>query len=303
MSWISDILNSWKVAASPFARKIVVVVVLFIILGSSLIISNRERLFFEQDPSLSFYNVKDGEYYDQIPTHILYAIIIPISFGIVIITLFINRITWTDKEFSRNKMGVHHCIDLGLALLATACATQTIKNVVGRPRPSFYYLCNYKGYADAVNSGNFTLYSQRTQFMALGNYNECLNQNGKPDAISSFPSGHTSIAFSGMFYTVLILCKMFHITDFCTIEAALCFSPLLLATYIAITRVQDFKHHEDDIMGGFIIGMICTLIMGFDLIRYIAKMNCPHLKVDTVNIDADRGIHSEEPLTVWKVNA
>ncbi len=138
--------------------------------------------------------------------------------------------------------------------------------------------------------------------MTHGNYNQCLNQNSKPDAISSFSSGHTSIAFSGMFSTVFILCKMFYITDFCTNEGALCFSPLILATYIAITRVQDFKHHEDDSMGGFIIGMICTFIMGFDLVRYIAKMQSHHLEVAEAAMGQGQRGNSGESCNILKIN-
>ena len=138
-------------------------------------------------------------------------------------------------------------------------------------------MSSYKGYADAVSSGNYTSYLSQTTTNAIGSYSDCLDTANLSDSISSFPSGHSSLSFAGMTFATLVLLKMFRVSDFGTLGGMLCFSPLVLASYIAITRVQDYKHHEDDIMAGFIIGTASAVIIGYEYVHYIMQLRTKRL--------------------------
>jgi len=88
----------------------------------------------------------------------------------------------------------------------------------------------------------------------------------------SFPSGHSSTAFSGMTFISLWLAGRsaawcFHLPmpansirssrvgNFC-----LTLLPLTWATFVAITRMQDYRHHKEDIVIGSLIGIISATI-------------------------------------------
>lgn len=148
-----------------------------------------------------------------------------------------------------------HVIFLSVALLSTGCSTEIIKVIVSRPRPSFYYLCNYKGYSNAVNSGNYTLYNELITINAIGNYDYCYNNNEVNNSISSFVSGHTSISFCSMLFTTFIVQKMFNIKNSFTLLGMFSYGFLIISAWIEITRIQDMRHHEDDIIGGVIVGL------------------------------------------------
>lgn len=143
------------------------------------------------------------------------------------------------------------------------------KILCGRHRPVFFYKCNYKGYADAIDSGNFTDYNANTVFGRPGSINDCLSDDPAQikDAQMSFPSGHASIAFSGLFLLVLFLLKATN-CHVISIKGLFCSLPIVLASWIAITRVQDQMHHEDDIFVGAFIG----LVVAFVVFKHIVKV-------------------------------
>ncbi|KAI0305876.1 lipid phosphate phosphatase 1 [Multifurca ochricompacta] len=146
---------------------------------------------------------------------------------------------------------IHH----GLLAAHTSCAltqlvTSFLKNRVGRLRPDFLARCQW----DA------------SQHVCTGKIHDILNGR------KSFPSGHSSTAFVGMTFTALFLAGK---------TAALCFSvspfsgsllgsrfvrlcivlaPLALSTWVAITRVEDYRHHKEDVIVGGLIGILSGTI-------------------------------------------
>ncbi|KAH9066693.1 lipid phosphate phosphatase 1 [Lactarius vividus] len=146
---------------------------------------------------------------------------------------------------------IHHgllaaCAGKALSLLTT----EALKNRVGRLRPDFLARCQW----DA------------SQHICTGKIDDIV------DGRKSFPSGHSSTAFVGMTFTALFLAGK---------TAALCFNvspfpgtllnsrlarlvlvlmPLVFSTWVAITRVEDYRHHKEDAIVGSVIGILSGTI-------------------------------------------
>ena len=59
----------------------------------------------------------------------------------------------------------------------------------GALRPNFFDSCDYKGYAAAMDSGDFTAYDAATIPGKIGDINECASLARSADASLAFPSG------------------------------------------------------------------------------------------------------------------
>jgi diacylglycerol diphosphate phosphatase/phosphatidate phosphatase len=78
------------------------------------------------------------------------------------------------------------------------------------------------------------------------------------DGWRSFPSGHSSFAFSGLGYLALFLAGQCHVfrprTDLARVLLALV--PLLGAALIAISRCEDYRHDVYDVTTGSLLGIL-----------------------------------------------
>ncbi|CAB4304106.1 unnamed protein product [Prunus armeniaca] len=144
----------------------------------------------------------------------------------------------------RDVYDLHHAI-LGLlfSVLITAVITDAIKDAVGRPRPDFFWRCFPDG-KDVYNQlGNVVCHGKKSVIK---------------EGHKSFPSGHTSFSFAGLGFLSLYLSgkiKVFdrkgHVTKLCIV-----FLPLLLASLVGISRVDDYWHHWQDVFAGGLLGFI-----------------------------------------------
>ncbi|KAG2617747.1 lipid phosphate phosphatase 2-like [Panicum virgatum] len=163
----------------------------------------------------------------------IYAVIGPI---IIIVGIYMKR---------RNVYDMHHAI-LGLlfSVLITGVLTDAIKDGVGRPRPNFFWRC----FPDGVPKFN----NITTQVIC----------HGDPAVIKeghkSFPSGHSSWSFAGLGFLSWYLAGKIKAFDRRGHVAKLCIVllPLLLATMVAISRVDDYWHHWQDVFAGGILGLV-----------------------------------------------
>ncbi|PCH36340.1 acid phosphatase/Vanadium-dependent haloperoxidase [Wolfiporia cocos MD-104 SS10] len=156
--------------------------------------------------------------------------------------------------YRRSALDIHHgCLALYSGRGLSEVITEVLKNRVGRLRPDFLSRCEW----------------DKTLKSCTGDVVDIL------DGRRSFPSGHSSTAFSGMMFLSLWLAGM--TGAWCITRSAparsllssklarLIFSilPLAFATWVAISRVEDNRHHKEDVIVGGLIGVISATICYF----------------------------------------
>ena len=153
-------------------------------------------------------------------------------------------------------------VGLAEALLLNGAASDVLKFAVGKPRPNFFALCDYKGYAAATKTGDYAAYLNATVAGALGDASFCAGAAAAVrDAQSSFPSGHASFSWAGMAFLALFLCRAATAPRrqrWALATLLLAAPPLVLAGWVCATRVRDRWHDPEDVLCGAIIGSACA---------------------------------------------
>ncbi|KAH8091670.1 lipid phosphate phosphatase 1 [Cristinia sonorae] len=141
---------------------------------------------------------------------------------------------------------IHHgFLGLWAARGYNALITEALKNRVGRLRPDFLSRCKW----------------DKAQHVCTGKLAKIL------DGRRSFPSGHSSTAFSGMTFLTLYLAGL--TGAWCLSQAApprsffgsrmarlwITMAPMAFATWVAVSRVEDYRHHKEDVIVGSLIGI------------------------------------------------
>ncbi|XP_024037547.1 lipid phosphate phosphatase 2 isoform X1 [Citrus clementina] len=162
----------------------------------------------------------------------VYAVLVPV---IIFLIVYYHR---------RDVYDLHHAI-LGLlySVLVTGVLTDAIKIAVGRPRPNFFWRCFPDGIA---------VYDQFNNVVCHGD-KHVVNEGHK-----SFPSGHTSWSFAGLGFLSLYISGKIKAFDRRGHVAKLClvFLPLLFASLVGISRVDDYWHHWQDVFAGGLLGLV-----------------------------------------------
>ncbi|KAL8719805.1 MAG: hypothetical protein Q9225_003240 [Loekoesia sp. 1 TL-2023] len=209
------------------------------------------RMFSLDDLAIQFPHAE----VERVPVryNILYSGIIPLLIILISTTLI-------HPSHSANRFHKLHVTVLGLliSLLLTSFLTDIFKNAIGRPRPDLLARCKpVKG----------------TQSHKLVTIEVCTEKDYHTlhDGWRSFPSGHSSFAFSGLGYLSLFFAGQLHIfrphTDFLRVLVTL--TPLVCAAMIAISRCEDYRHDVYDVTVGSALGL---LIAYFSYRRYYPSL-------------------------------
>lgn len=249
----------------------------------------QKRFFVERDPALSY------PYHEStVPSWTLwfFSLLIP---GVFVIAIHF-ALTFTKKiqRYSKKEQDIHlNLLVLGEICLATNFITNSLKVFVGRLRPNYFSLCNYKGYREAVNTGNFTEYLANTVPGKPGDFSFCSEYD--PDGHFSFPSGHSSLTFCGMTFMALYLLNItsrisFHSNYIRNVVRFLCgLVPFFVGCLVAASRVKDNKHNVDDTIWGSLIG-IFVAFLAFNFTFVHTKKSKKEDKKTNVELSANSSI-------------
>ena len=199
----------------------------------------------------------------QVPVELLYVIsvVVPIAF-MLLRTLWVKFLSVHSVKNNQNISGTQTSIWTGLrdnivgwlfTFVLTGTITQVIKQTVGRPRPNNFALAIFSTYTgeDAMINQSF----------------------------ESFPSGHSSMSMSSMFYISLIMLHditetpdrgcwndpihALYIRGAYVVRAML---PIFLSLYVGCTRIIDYWHHPSDVLTGWSLGILCA-VFGYYHVR------------------------------------
>lgn len=198
-------------------------------------ITGFKRQFSLTDTSLRFPYAVD----QRVGKHALYFLSAIVPLVAQIITNLLTIRSWVDLH--------HSTLGLLLSLTMTGSITQIVKVAVGRPRPDVISRCMpIPGSVDPV-------YGLSTIDICTQTVTDILE-----DGWRSFPSGHSSMAFSGLGFLAFYLSGKLHIFDTRghASKVWLAIAPLSVASLVAISRTMDYRHHWHDVVAGSLLGLV-----------------------------------------------
>jgi len=188
------------------------------------------------------------------------------------LTPLITLVLWA--AIIRPRTHKAHVTILGLltTLALSSFLTDIIKNAVGRPRPDLIARCK----PDETTSPHVLVtFSVCTQ----------TDQHILEEGWRSFPSGHSSFAFSGLGYLSLFLAGQMHVfRPHADLARCLsCLAPLLGAIMIAISRCEDYRHDVYDVACGSFLGIAVAY---FSYRRYYPALRSSNCDIPFEKSDA-----------------
>ncbi|KAJ2649487.1 hypothetical protein IWW40_003159 [Coemansia sp. RSA 1250] len=204
---------------------------------------------FHRDFSLTDKTIQFPHKPDSVPFYA--AVLLCCVFPLAVVLLWTLTIRRSFHDMNSGILG------LAMSLILNMMVTNTVKNMAGRLRPDFIDRCNLN--ADQVQEPRIGLLTS-----AVCNPTD---EEVFLDGMRSFPSGHTSFSFAGLTFLSLWLCGHLRIGDRRgrTYKSFVCFVPYLAAALVGVSRVMDYRHHWQDVLGGAILG---TIMGWFGYLQY-----------------------------------
>lgn len=218
---------------------------------------------------------------ERVPTlwNIIYAGAVPLL--ILLLWMIISRPGWHKAHVT--------ILGLLISLILASFLTDVIKNSVGRPRPDLLARCK-----PAYNTPEHEL-------ITISVCTET-NHHTLHDGWRSFPSGHSSFAFSGLGYLAMFFAGQMHVfrprADLSGVLIALL--PLVGAALIAISRCEDYRHDVYDVTVGSLLGLGVAY---FSYRRYYPKLTSPRCdrpypsRAESMKLGKGRRQKDEEAMT------
>lgn len=241
-----------KLALDYWDDLILLIVLLVVSQGLISLLPPFERYVAERDPAYSypFYEVEtisSTELY--VWCGLLSLLLVWITQGVV-------------YRFQPNHELVRDILKPSFVLIETwgfsQLFTNVLKRYVGRPRPNFFAYCDYKGYRNALATGNFTSYDSVTVFGRLVPTSVC---GDLLDPRFSFPSGHSSFSMASFLSLALFWYGIAELHQHHKLwKMFICSIPVLGAIVVAGSRTRDYYHGYDDVLCGSVIGAASALM-------------------------------------------
>lgn len=213
--------------------------------------------FIEQDPDLSKPYIEN----EKISFKILMTICLLFHLPIYVCAWILSRervLMTREKTFS-------FCFTLFvgyiITMIMTSNITDTIKIIVGHPRPHAFARGDYANY-----TSNITEYYNNTLLGRFGEISKYEDQTQVRDIFMSFPSGHTSLVFSATLYIYQII-KIMKL-NYTFINLIFC-GMFVVSCYVAQTRIQDYYHRPIDVTAGVIIGSSIGSFLGEYITNFV----------------------------------
>lgn len=201
-----------------------------------------ERKFSTDNPNLQFPFAEQ----ERVTDNQLYILSFFLPWvTIILVSLYQKRKSQLSQYDWLNLVSIS-TLGLLLSFTITACVTDILKVWIARPRPDFLSRCGARKGTDATKLVGFEV---------------CTMPFGEAklfDGMKSTPSGHSSVSFAGLLYLSLWLVGQFKLSSGHRVLVSSYFIPalpILLATYISLSRAQDYRHHFFDIVFGGAIGI------------------------------------------------
>ena len=179
-------------------------------------------------------------------------------------------------------------------LFSTGILTDLIKITVGRLRPNFLDVCkpDVDPYKKLCSLGEKYYLEPNIDFKCTSS--ETLKVE---DSRMSFPSGHSSLAFYSMIYLILYTKNRWKCRTMGFTSKLVQLILLMIATFTALSRIRDNKHHPTDVLCGTIIGILFAVIAYNYLLDHLkpkthnggGNNNYQKLKKESTNYVMDAG--------------
>ncbi|KAG4084665.1 PAP2-domain-containing protein [Neocallimastix lanati (nom. inval.)] len=153
-----------------------------------------------------------------------------------------------------------------------------LKTFIGRLRPDFIDVCQpnatiVEQQFQMYNDTNNPNYSLRTVFdTSVCTADVSLIYNGT----ESFPSSHSQKVFSLMTYLTLYIAGQVHLLDnrCCLWKWFVSSVPIFYATFVAVSRISDHRHHPSDVAVGSFIGIVVSIMVYYFYYPSLKSPNC-----------------------------
>jgi phosphatidate phosphatase len=243
--------------------------------------NHTERFFVERDPALS---------YPLVPCEVGAKGVIVIAMLMPSAILAVLQASGFFQSVPAKRTSLFSRIfslqgPFWLAMALQYAVLVIMKKFVGRLRPNFFAMCDYQGYRAAAAGDHDAMerYLSATHPGKIGHGTSC--NSSISDTHLSFPSGHSSVAFSGLGFLALCLFSIAKRKGASrAVQNSVLLVPLAVAIWIGSTRIRCYRHNTDDVAVGALIGLVSAkwifsryvtpFTMPSSLIAPIAESSC-----------------------------
>lgn len=175
---------------------------------------------------------------EQIPTLLLGVLVVVLPLVILSVLSYVKY----KNQFKYVELTI---VAFMMSLSINGVVVDFLKKAIANHRPDFLSRCVPDLTAADLNG-----------LMSIDTCTAPYGQEVLLEGMKSTPSGHASLSFGGLLFLSLFIFHRFKINKmYMKIVAVL---PVVLATYISLTRTQDYRHHYLDIILGCIVGCLIT---------------------------------------------